>query len=175
MKKEHILKPMLILIGFIIVLGMIFFTINQSVINSYDGKLCVSPSIKMSKKNNLYLGVYKPLKDSVSLKDKKIKAINIWTEKRWRDGHSGFFYSNINTESGFNLIIPYKTNFDTLDYFVEPPDRSYISNMGGQPGLGFVFSYSNLVDTIKLYIQQRKNNSWEESVIVDSINYKRSY
>ena len=129
----------------------------------------------MSKKNNLYLGVYKPLKDSVSLKDKKIKAVEIWTEKRWRDGHTGLFFREIYSEDGFNLIVPYKTNFDSVDYVVEPPDRNYISHMGGQPGLGFVYSYSENLDTIKLYIQQRKNDSWEESMNVDSINYIKAY
>ena len=83
----------ILIIPAILILGYLIF--NHYIINNYDGRLCVSPSIEMSKKNNLYLGIYKPLKDSVHLKNQKIKAVDLWTEKRWRDGHYGLFMSEI--------------------------------------------------------------------------------
>jgi hypothetical protein len=169
------LKGLKIIIIVTILLIVSFFIFNQSIINTYDGRTCVSYSIETSKKNNLYLGLYKPLKDSIKLKNKKIKTIDIWAEKRWTDGHSAIFFSEIYPdENGINIIIPYKTKFDTMDYFVVPPDKSYIEHLGGRPNLGFVYSYKYIPDTIILYFQQQKLDSWEESINVDSIKYVKA-
>jgi hypothetical protein len=109
------------------------------------------------------------------LKNKKNKTIDIWAEKRWTDGHSAIFFSEIYPdENGINIIIPYKTKFDTMDYFVVPPDKSYIEHLGGRPDLGFVYSYKYIPDTIILYFQQQKLDSWEESINVDSIKYVKA-
>ncbi len=169
-------KGLKIIIGIILFLVFAFFVFNQSIINTYDGKACVSNSLETSKKNNLYLGIYRPLKDSITLKDKKIKTIDIWAEKRWTDGHKALFFSEIYPDdNGINIIIPYETNFDTMDYWVVPPDENNMEHMGGQPGLGFVYIYPNTPDTIKLYFQQKKTDSWEETINVDSVKYFKSY
>lgn len=169
-------KGLKIFFGTIVLLVVAYFIFNQSIINTYDGRACVSYSLETSKNNKLYLGVYRPLKDSIILKDKKIKTIDIWAEKSWTDGHKALFFSEIYpSKNGINIIIPYKTNFDTMDYFVVPPEKNYIQHMGGRPGLGFVYVYSGIPDTIKLYFQQKKTDSWEESVNVDSINYIKAY
>lgn len=169
-------KGLKIVIGTILFLVIAFFVFNQSIINTYDGKACVSNSLEASKKNDLYLGVYHPLKDSILLKDKKIKTIDIWVEKSWTDGHKALFFSEIRPDDyRINIIIPYKTNFDNMDYWVVPPDESNIEHMGGQPGLGFVYIYPSSRDTIKLYFQQKKTDSWEETINVDSIYYIRGY
>jgi hypothetical protein len=169
-------KGLKIVIGTIILLVIAYFVFNQSIINTYDGRTCVSFSLETSKKNNLYLGIYRPLKDSVTLKGKKIKTIDIWAEKRWTDGHSAIFFSEIYPDNnGINIIVPYKTSFDTVDFVVEPPDKNYIQRMGGRPGLGFVYSYTGIPDTIKLYLKQQKTDSWVESINVDSVNYVKGY
>ncbi len=169
-------KGLKIVIGTIMLLVVAYLIVNQSNINTYDGKDCVSYSLETSKKNNLYLGFYRPLKDSIILKDKKIKTIDIWAEKRWTDKHKALFFSEIDpNDHGVNIIIPYKTNFDNIDYIVVPTDKNDIQHMGGRPGLGFVYAYTGIPDTIKLYFQQKRTDSWEESVNVDSIDYVKGY
>lgn len=167
------------IIVFSILLGLfiILLIFNQSIINTYDGRLCVSNSIQTSKQNHLYLGIYRPLKDSVKLKDKTIKAVDIWAEKSWRDGHRGLFFSEIYAEEGMNIIAPFKVNMDTLpiEYFAVPQDKSYVRHLGGRPGLGFVYSYPGKPDTIILYIEQRKADSWQETVLTDSILYAKTF
>ncbi len=152
---------------------MLFLSVNQLFINTYDGKLCVSYSLETSKKNELYLGLYKPLKDSIQLKNGKIKAVNAWAENSWRDAHILLFFSTIEKENGLNLIFPYLWKANQYpDFFMRTLDGK---SSGNSPGLGYDFYYTNEPDTLSLIIEQKKIDSWEETIYTDTIIYKRAF
>lgn len=169
MVGKNILKVLLI----IAIPVILFLAVNQFFSNTYDGKPCVSYSFETSHKNNLYLGLYKPAKDSIQLSDRKIKAVDAWAESRWRDGHVLLFISTIDKEDGLNLIVPYPYDVkDFPDFFMETLDGM---GSGNSPGLGFVFYYTKEPETVSLVIQQQKNDSWEETINTDTVTYKKAF
>ena len=100
-----------------------------------DNHTYYSNNIIESKNNNLFLGYYRPLKDSVilatpnhripalctpsskdssmALKDTvvlqsiRIKAEKIWCEKNWRTEHNLHFWKGRKNYPGIHIVVPY--------------------------------------------------------------------
>lgn len=166
MKKKGI-YVVLCVIGFVVAL---FFILNQSVINCYDGS-SYSKNIEQSKKNKFFISEYCPLYDSISLIGKKIKAPKCWVEKSWNSKHFLLFFQTTEIKSGYcNLIIADTSENQKHEYMYVPDlNGLMITNNNKQ---GYVLQYpSDINEFIVQVVQPSKEEGWAKEIIVDSVVY----
>lgn len=166
------IKNLLISVSVVIV---VFLTVNQIAINSYDGQFLNNYDRTKSKNCGLYLGEYIPTKTTAKIKDNNtILLKNAWAEKQWTITHYLLFFEKVKVQAGLNLLIPDTTSFFKKNYSFEPFDKS-ITKEGGVDNAGETFSFDERADTIKFLIKCKKAESWTETVITDTIRYVRSF
>ena len=146
---------------------MIFLVIRLCTVteNMIDNAYAHSDGISDSKQNNLFLGLYKPFEDSLSLNDSKVKTATLWYEKQWRWDHSSSSAPQRKIFPGINLIAPYTfpeledRNISITLFSNDVEDKLALDDCGK---FGYVANCGSLPDTIALIVYSttgfRSNN-----------------
>ena len=113
-----------------------------------------SISIVESKSSGMFLGYYKPLKDSLDLGSIKIKNENIWYEKNWTTNHNLIFISKTKINPGIHFIVPYtsllSSNYNVDVYLEDYQNCHEPFCFEHRPELGYMCSIANNPDTLIL-------------------------
>jgi hypothetical protein len=164
-------KAILIVIG--VLIGG-YLVLNQSVINSYDNQLLNNWERKESERMYLYVGEYKPVEPLARLQGGKLyKLPNAWAESRWRITHQALFWEKVIDLNGLNIILPDTGSFFEKDYSFEGQET--LGGGGAKDGIGWKFATPFEPDTITFLVKCKREDSWQETIITDTVKYYRDF
>lgn len=161
--KKTIRLIIIFLSIFVFIGGSIIIIPKLIIYGLMDAACSYSDNIDESKKNDLFLGLYKPMKDSIFLDSLLIPAQDIWFEKQWRTHHSLISKTRIRIEPGINIIAPYVDSPNLEIWSINGRD-SYVFNNSHIPG--YICFAEDSPDTLVLVFSIFQNHS-----IADTITY----
>ncbi len=141
-------------IGSFIFLAFLTYALCVAQTSMIENAYGHSEGIEESKTNNLFLGYYKPLKDSVRLDCTKIKTERIWHEKQWRWDYSEYSDPKRKIFPGINVVAPYdfpERYNRSVSIAVKDSAYQYLQGLSFYRRLGYLASISQSPDTIVLY------------------------
>lgn len=163
---------MKILTGIIIGFVLLFFVLNQLVINTYEGNV-FSDSYEESKKYGYFISDYTVDKDSIQLLNRKIASPKLWIEKAQENYHILLFIGRkrvINNK--FNFIIEDKNLCQSPDYSIDPDIIFHYLNCYDSLGKVCLTSYN--FDVLKLVVcQGSPDEGYVRPIYVDTITYAK--
>ncbi len=160
---------------------------------SYHSSSAQSKSIQQSIDNGFYIGLYKPLDDSVTLRNgEKIFVPDAWVESQWGYDVNFFFKYTARADEGYHLIIPLSAEESLsapswpawpLNYTIDF-DSKTSKNLGTSSSpyitrTGFYFSTTGLTDTLTVIVSQKKipNKTWRDEDIepIDTVRWVKNF
>ena len=151
-KFRTILKSVIIVLITLIIFAIyIFRSIGYAMV---DNRFHYSIGIEESKKNGMFLGFYRPLKDSLVIDTLKLKTEDIWYERNWTPDHNNLLLQEkIRFRPGVHLIAPYITLLSSnlkVDSWLKTESNTFDFN-GKVSKLGYTKTLSYKPDTLVLY------------------------
>ena len=151
-KSRTILKAVIIvLLALIICTTYIMKSVGYAMV---DNMVHYSTGIEESMKNGMFLGFYRPLKDSLVLDTIKLKTEDIWYERNWTPDHNNLlFKEKIRLRPGIHLIAPYIALLSSnlkVDSWLKIDSNSFDFN-GEVYKLGYTKTLSYRPDTLVLF------------------------
>ena len=148
-----------------------------------------SPSEAESRAAGFYLGTYTPARRLVSLKDLSIIHVpDAWVERAWKPELTFLFQDRRVVTSGYYLYIPIQPDESIGSKAIWPfkfalhldqqgKQISRYPGIGHDATLGFTVFLDSLPDTVKFTLveKQNANDSWNDAVPVESIEFKRAF
>ena len=159
--------------------GLIIFVLTAVVLNYvfmsfYENESPRSSrSISESKTNGHYLGTYSPLKQSFYHKGQSNDIPNIWYEKAWGSRQENLFSEEEFTRPGFTATIPTSKRMRDIDYMYKLITNDQISGqkLYTYDHVGWQFHLDSAPDTVSFMVQGKKDDSWMETIIIDTISF----
>jgi hypothetical protein len=166
-KSRTILKAVIIgLLTLIICTTYIMKSVGYSMV---DHMIHYSTGIEESKKNGMFLGFYRPLKDSLVLDTLKLKTENIWYERNWTTDHNNLmFKEKIRIKPGIHLIVPYTSLLSSnlnVDSWLKSDCNSHFDSNGKVSQLGYANTLSIQPDTLVVFFGTDYGYGHKDSII----------
>jgi hypothetical protein len=142
-----------------------------------------------SRDGGFYVGTYVPAKRLVALNDLSVVHIpDAWVEHAWKPELSFLLRDIKTTADGYYLYLPIPADESAgfrrpiwefpFALEVQPKGPSGPSpGMGFDSGLGFMALMDSLPDTLTVALKQkqREEDSWNDAVITETIEFKRAF
>ncbi len=158
----------------LLIIGMVLYGVYHIFVlkikQSYDGQISFSSNIDLSRKRGLYIGEYSPINKRIVIKGDTIDLLNAWCEHRFSFKTLAFKGAVIEKEYGYNFYIPTNDEFGQMSYSLNSIEGS---NSGGRNRC-FVSLQSNLLDTLTFSVEVKKENSWVETFIQDTVSFVKT-
>lgn len=151
-KFRTILKSVIIVLITLIICAI--YLIRSIGYAMEDNRFHYSTGIEESKKNGMFIGFYRPLKDSLEIDTLKLKTEDIWYERNWTLDHNNLlFKEKIRLRPGVHLIAPYIALLSSnlkIDSWLKTNSNSFDFN-GEVSKLGYTNTLSYKPDTLVLF------------------------
>jgi hypothetical protein len=142
-----------------------------------------------SRADGFYVGIYTPTRRMVPLKDLSIIHVpDAWVERAWKPELTFLLQDRKVVTSGYYLYIPIHPDESIGSKAIWPfkfglkldQQRQQISRypgIGYDPRLGFPLFLDALPEMVKFIVEQKQNenDSWNDAVPVEIIEFKRAF
>jgi hypothetical protein len=149
-----------------------------------------SASEMQSKDGAFYVGTYVPTKRLVALNDLSVVHIpDAWVEHAWKPELSFFLRDSKTIADGYYVYVPIPADESAesrrpiwkfpfaLEVQTKEGTSTSSRGMGFDSGLGFMALLDSLPETftVALKQKQREEDSWNDAVITETIEFKRAF
>jgi hypothetical protein len=142
-----------------------------------------------SRSSGFYLGAYTPTRRVLSLRDLSVIHVpDAWVERAWKPELTFLLQDRKISTDGYYLYIPIHPDDSTASKTIWPFKFSLKLDQNGQqisrypgigyePRLGFCVFLDYLPESLEFIIEQKEheNDSWNDAVRVETIEFKRAF
>ena len=134
----------------------------------------VSKSINESKSENFLVAEYQSDKKNIVLKDSTIKNIpKSWVENNWCHSYDWLLNRTKSKGKGYKFLVEFKFDDNEFPAFFLKNAKNGRGHYTGGNLKAHNIALESITDTIIVYVEQKKTDSWKETIVVDTIIFRK--
>lgn len=134
----------------------------------------VSESIEQSKSDGFFVSDYIPNKNYIQLKDSTTKRIpKSWAEYKWGHSYDWLLNRTKSKGKGYKFFVEFKFDENKFPTFFLKNAKNGRGYYSSNPLGAHNIEIESPNDKIVVYVEQKKDNSWKETIVVDTIEFRK--